>query len=390
MTPTPHGTSRITGLALANWRNFSSIDVKFQRRAFLVGPNASGKSNLLDALRFLRDIVSVGGGFQEATRRRDGLPAIRCLAARQNSNVRIRVEIGSDERPDQWAYELEFNQSGNGHSRPVVKAERVWNEGVCLLNRPDAEDAEDAERLTQTHLEQVGNNQKFRAVAEFLSSIRYLHLVPQLIREPDRSLGVKNDPFGGDFLDQVASTKERSRTSKLNAIARALQAAVPQLNELVSDRDDSGRPHLKAKYEHWRPNGSWQTEKHLSDGTIRLIGILWAALEDGGPMLLEEPELSLHPGVVRHLPRMLARAQKKRGRQLLVSTHSADLLEDEGIGLDEVLLLQPSEKGTNVTMAREIQHVSDLLEGGLTLPEIVLPRTEPDAARQLGLFDLES
>ena len=53
---------RIDHLSLMNWRNFKSVDVSLGNRLFVVGPNASGKSNLLDALRFLRDVATDGGG----------------------------------------------------------------------------------------------------------------------------------------------------------------------------------------------------------------------------------------------------------------------------------------------------------------------------------------
>lgn len=70
-------------LRLKNWKNFQEVDFAIAERMFLVGPNASGKSNLLDVFRFLGDLASPGGGFQEAVRRRGGLSAIRCLAARR-------------------------------------------------------------------------------------------------------------------------------------------------------------------------------------------------------------------------------------------------------------------------------------------------------------------
>ena len=53
---------RFRKLRLKNWKNFESVEVHLEDRMFLVGPNAAGKSNLLDALRFLRDLASVGGG----------------------------------------------------------------------------------------------------------------------------------------------------------------------------------------------------------------------------------------------------------------------------------------------------------------------------------------
>ncbi len=43
---------RFVQIGLVNWKNFSSVDVELQQRVFLVGPNASGKSNFLDAFRF--------------------------------------------------------------------------------------------------------------------------------------------------------------------------------------------------------------------------------------------------------------------------------------------------------------------------------------------------
>ena len=60
---------RFTSLSLENWRNFVDVDVKLRRRVFLVGPNASGKSNFLDVFRFLSDIAGVGGGVPESSSR---------------------------------------------------------------------------------------------------------------------------------------------------------------------------------------------------------------------------------------------------------------------------------------------------------------------------------
>ena len=52
----------ITRLKLENWRNFTFVDIPLRERAFVIGPNASGKSNLLDAIRFLRDVAKRDGG----------------------------------------------------------------------------------------------------------------------------------------------------------------------------------------------------------------------------------------------------------------------------------------------------------------------------------------
>lgn len=378
------GALRFQTFALENWKNFASVDVPLQRRMFIVGANASGKSNLLDVFRFLRDLAAPDGGFQPAVRRRGGVSAIRCLSARRYPDVRIRFTVSTDDGGPTWGYDLAFHQDQQAHQ--LVRHERVTLDGRNLLDRPDAADSDDADRLTQTHLEQVNVNREFRELVRFLQSVRYLHIVPQLIRDPERSVGRSNDPFGGDFLELLAKTHKRTLNSRLRRIEEALKVAVPQLSSLELERDDSGAPHLRGKYRHWRRQGAWQAEDQFSDGTLRLVGLLWSIMDGSGPLLLEEPELSLHPEIVRRLPEMLARVQRKTSRQILISTHSPELLTGPGIGLDETLLLQPSQEGTDVSTAAEFDEIPALLQGGVPLPEAVMPRTRPANVEQLTLF----
>lgn len=374
---------RFTRLRLVNWRNFREVDLLLARRAFVVGPNASGKSNLLDAFRFLRDIAEPEGGFQRAVQDRDGVSQIRCLHARRPPDVAVEVELLLED--DRWSYRLDFGQETRGKRRPMVHKERVTKNGEVLLDRPDEQDEADDNRLTQTHLEQVTANQQFRTVADVLAEVRYLHVIPQLVRHPRPSNGGR-DPFGGDFLEQLARTPENTRKARLRRINQALRVAVPQLQELKLERDGLGVPHLKGLYEHWRPNAGWQTEEHFSDGTLRLLGLLWAFLDGEAPLLLEEPELSLHTAVVRFIPSIMARAGGKRQRQVLISTHSYELLTDEGIGAEELVLLKPTRDGTVVELAAANAEIRALLESGETAAAVAIARTAPEAASQLALF----
>lgn len=370
-------------LTTENWRNFLRSEVLLQRRMFLVGPNASGKSNFLDIFRFLRDIADPQGGFQRAVLSRGGVSQLRSLHARRYPNIIVDITVDLGDR-DYWRYALEFNQ--NNQRQPIVEVELVEHGNKLILERPDDQDRSDPSRLTQTHLEQVSANKAFRQVADFFAEVRYLHIVPQLVREPDRSVGRVRDPFGGDFLEQVARTPKKTLESRLRRINGALRVALPQLEELGLHRDVRGVPHLRGLYAHWRPNAGWQSEVQFSDGTLRLLGLLWALLDGNAPLLLEEPELSLHSAVVRQIPRIMARISRTTGRQVLLSTHSADLLADEGIAPEEVLLLRPTAEGTKVESATDDAQITALLKGGLSVAEAVIPRTAPKDFRQLALF----
>ncbi|MBZ0298266.1 MAG: AAA family ATPase [Anaerolineae bacterium] len=375
-------------IRLENWRNFSEVDVPLQTRAFLVGANASGKSNFLDVFRFLRDLVLPGGGFEKAVLSRGGVSSIRNLAARTRTDIAIDVELSEAENRV-WRYRIVFNQDNN--RRPILREEKVWDSNENLiLNRPISEDDRDPARLGQTQLEQIFVNRDFREVATFFESVNYLHIVPQLIRDPERSIGHQNDPYGGDFLEQIARVNKRSRQARLKRIQETLKVVIPQLSVLDWDRDENGIPHLKGKYEHWRPQGAWQQENDFSDGTLRLIGLLWALQVGEGPLLLEEPELSLHPGVIRYLPQLMyrvQRARRKAPRQVFVSTHSPELLLDEGIGAQEIYLMVPTKEGTRVIQAASQSDIIQELEAGLTMADVVMPRTEPQDLYQMTLWE---
>jgi predicted ATPase len=381
----PRSNMQIKTLRLDNWKNFRHVALDLERRVFVVGPNASGKSNLLDALRFLRDIADPEGGFQRAVRSRGGVSQIRCLHARKLPDVALDTSLQIN--GDVWNYKVEFAQ--DNQRRAVVRREEVRRNDTVVLSRPDDEDEKDSNRLTQTHLEQVSANKDFRPVSAALAGIRYLHVVPQLVREPERVAQRVDDPYGSDFLQRIAQTSKRVLESRLKRINAALKVAVPQLRELKIETDERGIPHLKGLYGHWRPNAGWQSEDQFSDGTLRLLGLLWAFLDGSEPLLLEEPELSLHAAVVRHIPAMMISAGRKSLRQIIVSTHSADLLSDGSIGPEEVVLLTPTDDGTIAQLASSIEEVKALLEGDVPLGEAVMPRTSPRDIAQLALFGSE-
>ena len=379
----------ISRLVLKNWRNFRSVDVAFRERVFVVGPNASGKSNLLDVFRFLRDIAKPGGGLQRAMSQRGGLSKVRCLAARKEPDVEIEVTLSEDGATPLWRYAIGITQQVRGYRQPILRFERVWRNDTPIRERPDADDKADEERLTQTHLEQINSNAEFRDVARLFESVRYLHLVPQLLRHPEAFQGpsIPDDPYGRNFLEMVVKTPEKTRKSRLRRIEAALREAVPQLTDLTDTKDEAGVPHLEATYAHWRPNAGRQREDQFSDGTLRLIGLFWSLLEGEAPLLLEEPELSLHSGIVAKLPALFYRLQRKRRRQIFVSTHSGDLLSEKGIGGEEVIALRPGKEGTIVELASSVDEVRNSLEAGLSVADVVLPRTTPSNLGQLDLFE---
>jgi len=382
----------LSHIRLKNWRNFQGLDVPLRPVTYILGPNASGKSNLLDALRFLRDVSKrQGGGLQAAVAERGGISKVRCLHARRDPEVELDIEVSreADQVVPSWRYRLAFPSEGKGAQRLMVAREQVWRDGEMIIDRPDVKDRDDALLLTQTHLEQIQTNQPFRELADFLGDINYLHLVPQLLRFSEKIGGSRltDDPFGQGFLERISAVTEKTRNARLRKIGEALTLAVPQFAELRFEKDEMGHPHLQARYQHHRPNAGWQSEEHFSDGTLRLFGLLWMLLEGGDSMLLlEEPEISLNDAIVAQIPLIIDRLQRgqKRKRQVLLTTHSEALLSNPGIDERGVLLLEASAQGTKGRMVNDDEMCA--LQSGLSIAEVVLPKTRPVAVSQLGLW----
>ena len=365
---------RITHLAASNWRNFKNVEFDVGERLFVVGPNAVGKSNLLDVFRFLADIAGQGGGLASAIERRGGLGKVRSLFSRTNAKGRLVVDVRLQDGQDSWRYRLSVKGEGKGRNRPVVDEELVMKNGEELLRRPDDRDREDEVLLTQTHLEQIASNQRFRPIADYFDRIQYFHLVPQIIRDPSRALVANDDPFGSDFIVQMNATAPRTRDAWLRRMQEALRAAVPGFVSLTIESDPAGRPHLIAGYKNWRSAPSRQNEADFSDGTLRLIGLLWAIIKtptSPGILLLEEPELSLNSAIVRILPSMLAQARRSSDLQVILSTHAPEILDDEGISPSEVLVLRVTDDGSRAALLSSSQEAMDDLALGLTASDVV-------------------
>ncbi len=370
---------QITHVTAHNWRNFKNLDFAVADRLLIVGPNAAGKSNLLDLFRFLGDISRPGGGLAAALEARGGLSRARCLFARNNHKGELAIMVDLRDGEDEWRYELAIKGKKGGHNRPIVVREIVTRNGRELLSRPDANDARDPEQLTQTHLEQISANQEFRPIAEYFAKANYFHLVPQMIRYPQAG-GASPRAFGSSMIADMNATPARTRQAWFRRIERALQSAVPGFETLRLEVDKAGQPHLIAGYRNWRKSPSEQNETDFSDGTLRLIGLLWTIISspaNGGVLLLEEPELSLNAAVVQKLASLLAMAQRGTSMQVILSTHSPELLDDEGIRPGEVLVLQVTSDATVANQLSEIAEVEAQISADLPLSEVVAELINP-------------
>lgn len=385
---------KFTEIKLKNWKNFGSVSAPLSERMFVLGANASGKSNFLDVFRFLKDVAT--SGLQKAVNSRGGIKKIRNLNARAPSYIEIDVKLEEyAQETILWEYILQFNVAGgNLEKRDInVSLEKIIKNGEIIKERKYNDAGEDYTTKQYTQLEQPAINGQFRSIYECFRNISYVNIIPQLIRETDLFLpsNASEDFYGRNLLETISAASERVRKTRLKTINQVLKMTVPQLSDLAYIKDEKGRPHLQVKYEHFRPQGAYQREDQFSDGTLRLLGIIWAVLDGDGLMLLEEPELYLHSEIIRQLPMFIANAQKlKNGekRQVIISSHSYDLLNTDTISPEEILLLRHEKEDTSIQLSSTIEAVNRKIDAGYTPADAVISQTAPKGILngQLSLF----
>jgi hypothetical protein len=384
----------ITHVKVKNWRNFREVEFDLtQPVSYLIGPNASGKSNLIDVFRFLRDIAKpAGGGLQQAVAVRGGMAAIRCGYAGGDPEVRIEITLSDAlHGPHEiWRYGLGFRAVGGAAIDRVLVTFELVQQGDTppFVSRPDQEDENDPPLLTETHLEQTRANAKFRSIADTFSTVSYLHVVPQLIKHGEDIGGnrLEGDPFGQGLMDRIGSVPDEDRRRILGKIGSILHIILPEFASFIyGDLEKVGRRRFFAEL---KGHGQqlYLREDQFSDGTLRLFGILWSLLDGKGLLLIEEPELSLHTAVVEQLPALIARAQRdaKHKRQVLISTHSEAMLSNPGIDAGAVIRLVPGKEGSDIVPPTEAE--LDALKAGFSVAEAVLPNTRPKGVEQLSLW----
>ena len=323
-----------------------------------------------------------------AVERRGGLDDIRWMGADKGQEVVLGVEVSAsaeDERA--WTYELGMVQ---GKGRPQVSHERVLDpSGKLVLDRKATDEGENSHTLTQTHLERAPRNRDFAEIPALLAKVRYRHLVPQLLRQAGDMQGhvPEGDPYGQGLLMRMAETPAKRRGELLGKIGKLLRAAVPGLEGIALETDKAtGRPHLCANYTSGCGNGATMREGQMSDGTLCLIGLAWSLLESEGLLLLEEPGLYLHERVVQCITGMLYWVTERNQRQFFISTHSAALLADNCIPLDDVILLLPGRECTEASLSSEhelARLMSEEFEDPIS--ESAIPLTEPRNSSDISL-----
>ncbi len=352
-------SSFITRVVLKNYKSIAACDVQLGPLTFLVGRNGSGKSNFLDALRFVADALNSSldhalrarGGANDVCKRSD-----KFITDPDNFSIRLEFAL-PDGSTGYYAFQIETR-----FTRYVVQTEeckfqnenrteadvyfKVVNGEVTDTSVPVAPAAV-RDRL---YLVNAAGLPEFRPVYDAFSRMGFYNLSPNIIRD-------LQDPDSGDMLIQDGS----NLTSVFNQLSYEVKQDIQEYLQVIIP--DMKRVHVrkfgpKETLEFWQDVADNKRPlqfiaNNMSDGTLRALGILVALFQGNQEAQrrvtlvgIEEPEIALHPAAAGILLDALQDASEKT--QAIVTSHSPDLLDDKNLDVDSILAVELQDGDTMI------------------------------------------
>ena len=355
----------ITSLTLRNFKNFADARLAVGPFTVIIGTNASGKSNIRDAFRFIHGIgrgytlaeiiggkygpggqaewAAMRGAAKEIVRFGCGKfeIAVELKLSRRTYTYTINVEYGEDYRGG-FCVVAEELRSGyatifTSHPGGVDPVERQDDSAHLLLrmaktgtqrkygerisarkDQPALTQIRQFQNVIKDHKEQV------RQVCEFLASMRFLDLVPDLMRKP----AFPGQAILGDNGENLPTVlQEICQDPKREPL---LVEWIRELTPMDVAGFDFPRDHVTGLVQLVvrEESGALVSSYSISDGTLRFLAMLTALL-GGKPASLyffEELDNGIHPSRVQLLLDLIERQTEKGGTQVVTTTHSPELL----------------------------------------------------------------
>lgn len=365
-------------VTLRNYRSIEAATVDLPPFTVLVGPNGSGKSNFADAIVFARD---VGVDAATAVEKRGGIVGVRRWRKTKPYDVSVCVRASKTPELVESDYiEHSFTiHSGNegrwNFSRESIEV-RTGGQSKLTLCRVRDQVVDKPPRsffpksVPSTTSAMLYVRQMVPPSSRFvLSNVRRIRLNADAMRQPQ--LANEKPRLEEDGSNIASIVNHFLRTKRIGFVIDALAKIIPGLVEISAP--SAGR-YLSLQFTQSQAGGHHAafSATEMSEGALRALGIIIAAQEIRRDQLLiiEEPEVNLHPGAASVLFDVLKSASDRGS--VLITTHSAELLDAAG---DEEILV--CDYRTGVTrIGRLATSQRDIVRKGL-FSVTQLMRSEP-------------
>ena len=345
----------ITRVVLKNYKSIAACDVQLQPLTFLVGRNGAGKSNFLDALRFVADALN--SSLDYAVRARGGINNVRHRSSGSPNHFNIELEFTL---PDSTIGYYAFSIESRSRGRYVVQTEECRIQGAqdstleAYFKIDNGKTTDTSIKMAPAvikdslYLVNASGLPEFRPVYDAFSRMGFYNLNLDIIRD-------LQDPDSGNMLmrdgSNLTSVFKQLSSDVKQSIEEYLAVIVPSVLEVQARKSGPKETFRFRQHVAEDKDPLMFYGKDMSDGTLCTLGILVALFQGNQKAKervtlvgIEEPEIALHPGAVAVLLDALRDAACRT--QVIITTHSSDLLEDKHLDVESILAVEADDGDT--------------------------------------------
>lgn len=345
----------ITELRLRNWKSFFDATLFIDPITVIIGTNASGKSNIFDALKLLSALASPIDIMDIAKNVRGGAEGI-ILRGEQMCNLTITME--GDKSSEQLIYEvaLAFDEQRNIYIKDESLILATTKRNLVMFERKEQDEMNKSLVSVALYTEGKPRYQNFSAKTSVLSQIEYVNCVRRI---KDSTLAVVNNlrkirlsnpipermrdfaPLSktiaedaSDLAGYLANLDEELKSVTYEAILKYLKPLPDRdIKSIRADKIPMTDKAMLFCTEEWTAGHTQeQSALGMSDGTLRFAGIIAMLItaEDKALILLEELDKGVHPSRAKNLVKMLKEIGKQKKLDIICTTHNATFVDELG------------------------------------------------------------
>lgn len=353
----------ISRIRLRNYKSIASCDIALSDLSVLVGPNGSGKSNFLDAFSFISD--SCNTTLDSAMRNRGGISAVRRRSSGHPNNFGMSFRIRlSEERNAFFAFEVSALPGERFEIRKEVASISDINQIRTfdyVVERGDIKEFSEAGilpdiRSDRLFLTSVAGLKPFDMLFDALASLVVYNINPDEFRLPQQHEAGDLLKSSGQNLASVLRRVSDLSPDTYSRVREYVRRIVPGVAN-IETKSLGPTETIQFSQQVQGASAPWRFDAlNMSNGTLRSLGVLIALFHrqagqgSNVPFSgIEEPEGTIHPGAAAVLMDAIIEASKSR--QIVLTTHSPELLDHKGIGASNLLVVNSDRNETQISRA---------------------------------------
>ena len=367
----------IKSLRVRNYLSLKGVDLELGARNLLVGPNMSGKSNLIDCLRFLTTMAI--SGLNKALEDRAGFQEVVWKGGNESRfSIGLTAEVSTEEDKPNKIYDYEISIDGSATGSFAVEKEslsiNINNQTKTLIDLKYGQGTlahADGSTAIASSISRSSSALEFNVPGwegtsfKFLvSTWRFYRLLPAIMKQPNPASAQNFLNERGDNFSSWMNTLQTSFPEEFRRLKQVAMDVLPGLEEILTPPTQYATTYVATREKHLaRPINIWR----MSDGELAflaLLSLIFAPELLSSPLYcIEEPENHLHPKLLETLVEVLTQRQSElgsRAAQIIVTTHSPYLVDR--MTLDELIVVEKSDGATRCLRPASKKHLRELLE----------------------------